>query len=77
VAGSIGGAAVGAAAGELIGGLTSMFKKKKTVEAEPPPPVATADQQVTVFRITTEVIDWSEITIPAERFDEPVGWKKL
>jgi hypothetical protein len=77
VAGSIGGAAVGAAAGELIGGLTSMFKKKKTVEAEPPPPVAAADQQVTVFRITTEVIDWSEITIPAERFDEPVGWKKL
>jgi hypothetical protein len=77
VAGSIGGAAVGAAASELIGGLTSMFKKKKTVEAEPPPPVATADQQVTVFRITTEVIDWSEITIPAERFDEPVGWKKL
>ena len=77
VAGSIGGAAVGAAAGELIGGLTSMFKKKKTVEAEPPPPVAAADQQVTVFRITTEVIDWSEITIPDERFDEPVGWKKL
>jgi len=77
VAGSIGGAAVGAAASELIGGLTSMFKKKKTVEAEPPPPVATADQQVTVFRITTEVTDWSEITIPAERFDEPVGWKKL
>lgn len=77
VAGSIGGAAVGAAASELIGGLTSMFKKKKTVEAEPAPQVSAADQQVTVFRITTEVTDWSEITIPAERFDEPVGWKKL
>jgi len=77
VAGSIGGAAVGAAAGELIGGLTSMFKKKKTVEPEPPPPVDAAGQQVTVFRITTEVTDWSEITIPAERFDEPMGWKKL
>ncbi|RLA48830.1 MAG: hypothetical protein DRR04_06265 [Gammaproteobacteria bacterium] len=77
VAGSIGGAAVGAAAGELIGGLTSMFKKKKTVEPEPQPQAVTAEGQITVFRITTEVIDWSEITIPSERFDEPVGWKKL
>jgi len=77
VAGSIGGAAVGAAAGELIGGLTSMFKKKKTVEPEPQPQVVAAGEQVTVFRIATEVTDWSEITIPPQRFDEPVDWKKL
>lgn len=77
IGGSVGGAAVGAAASELIGGLTGMFRKKKTAE-----PVATtqanpAGQQVTAYRITTEVTRWSEITIPAERFEEPVGWKKL
>lgn len=76
VGGSIGGAAVGAAAGELIGGLTSMFKKKKT-PAEPPAEATPGGRQVTAFRISTEVTDWSEISIPAERFEEPVGWKKL
>ena len=78
VGGSIGGAAVGAAAGELIGGLTGMFrKKKKAPEPAAQTQVSPAGQQVTVFRITSEVVDWSQITIPPERFDEPVGWKKL
>jgi hypothetical protein len=75
VAGSIGGAAVGAAAGELFGGLSSMFKKEK--QARPAPQATAEGQQITAFRITTEVTSWSEITIPADRFDEPVGWKKL
>jgi hypothetical protein len=75
VAGSIGGAAIGAAAGELFGGLTSMFKKEKA--AKPAPQTTAEGQQITAFRITTEVTSWSEITIPADRFDEPVGWKKL
>ena len=77
IGGSIGGAAVGAAAGELLGGLTGMFKKKKPAEPAAQPVVNPAGQQVTAFRISTEVTEWSEIKIPAERFEEPVGWKKL
>ena len=77
IAGSIGGAAVGAAAGELIGGLTGMFRKKKPEKVETQPPPVSAGQQVTVFRITTEVTKWSEVSIPQESFDEPVGWKKI
>jgi hypothetical protein len=79
VAGSIGGAAVGAAAGELIGGLTGMFRKQKP---EPEQPAAAQEGvpqggQVIVFRIATEVTDWSEITIPAARFEVPAGWKQI
>ena len=77
VGGSIGGAAVGAAAGELIGGLTGMFKKKKTAEKPAETQANPAGQQVTAFRITTEVTDWSEITIPAARFEEPAGWTRV
>jgi hypothetical protein len=74
IGGSIGGAAVGAAAGELVSGITGMFKKKK--ERQPKPePTATAGQ-VTAFRIVAEVTEWSELEIPADRFEEPVGWKK-
>jgi hypothetical protein len=74
IGGSIGGAAVGAAAGELVGGLTGMFRKKK--ENKPQPTRSAAAGQVTAFRIVTEVTEWSEIDIPAERFEVPVGWKK-
>ncbi len=78
VGGSIGGAAIGAATGELIGGLTSMFKKKKPSESRAEKaPADAADARVTVFTITTEVTDWSEITIPDERFEAPAGWKKM
>lgn len=76
IGGSIGGAAIGAATGELIGGLTGMFKKKKP-SASQPQTTAAGDARVTVFTITTEVTDWSEITIPDERFEAPVGWKKV
>jgi hypothetical protein len=76
VGGSIGGAAIGAAAGELIGGLTGMFKKKKPAQAAPQPEGAAAAQQVTVFRILTEVTNWSEITIPPNRFEVPPGWER-
>ncbi len=76
VAGSIGGAAVGAAAGELIGGLTGMFRKKKKKNPAVQKEVKPEDQQVTVFRIKTQVTSWSKDTIAGERFEEPVGWKK-
>lgn len=75
IGGSIGGAAIGAATGELIGGLTGMFKKKKPSESRPQ--TAVGDARVTVFTITSEVTDWSEITIPDERFEAPAGWKKM
>ena len=78
IACNIGGAAVGAAAGELIGGLTGMFKKKKEDRpAQPVEPPSEGNRQVTLFRITTEVTQWSEVTVPAERFEVPAGWKKI
>lgn len=78
IAGNIGGAAVGAAAGELVGGLTSMFKKKKEPKpAEPTQPPSEGNRQVTLFRITSEVTDWSEVTVPADRFEIPADWNKL
>jgi hypothetical protein len=77
IAGSIGGAAVGAAAGKLIGGLTGMFHKAApAAEAPPPKPTNTANTQVTAFRISTEVTQWSDSGIPADRFEIPAGWKK-
>ncbi|MCB1843393.1 MAG: hypothetical protein KDI09_10560, partial [Halioglobus sp.] len=74
VAGSIGGAAVSAATSELIGGLTGMFRKSKET---PPPQAESVSPRVTLFRISTEVTSWSEISIPRERFDEPAQWTKL
>jgi hypothetical protein len=76
LAGSIGSAAVGAAAGELIGGLSGMFKRSAPEPAAPEPQAKSASGQVTVFRITTEVTNWNDGPIPAERFDIPPGWKK-
>lgn len=75
IAGSIGGAAVGAAAGKLIGGLSGMFKKAEEPAAAPAAP-ATADQQVTAFRISTEVTHWSDESISDERFEVPAGWTR-
>lgn len=78
IAGNIGGAAVGAAAGELIGGLTGMFKKKKEPkETRTQASVSEGDRQVTLFRITTEVTEWSEVSVPDSRFEVPAGWKKI
>ncbi len=77
LAGSIGGAAVGAAAGELIGGLSGMFKKSAPEAAAPEPQAKTAGSQVTAFRITSEVTNWTSAPISQERFDIPAGWKKL
>ncbi len=79
--GSLGGS-VGSAAGELIGGLSGMFKQSAPTSAAPesaaPEPQANAaGGQTTVFRITTEVTKWNQAPIPQERFDIPVGWKKL
>ena len=78
IAGNIGGAAVGAAAGELIGGFTGMFKKKKEpVQVENTAPPTEGNRQVTVFRITTEVTQWSENRVPDERFEIPADWKEI
>jgi hypothetical protein len=74
VGGSIGGAAVGAAASELIGGLSSMFKRTKKAAKPAPEQVA---EDVTVFRITTEVNSWEKASISSDRFDEPADWKKI
>ena len=76
VGSSIGGAAVGAAAGELIGGLTGMFKKKKTPKKAPQPQASPEGRQVTVFRISNEVVRWNEDEISQEVFEIPAGWKK-
>ncbi len=77
LAGSIGGAAVGAAAGELIGGLSGMFKKNEQEAAAPEPQAKAAGGQVTAFRITSEVTNWTVAPISQEHFDIPVGWKKI
>jgi hypothetical protein len=63
--------------GELIGGLTGMFSKKEPEKVTQQPQAKTANGQVTVFRITNETTSWSNEPIPQERFDIPVGWKKL
>jgi hypothetical protein len=73
---SIGGAAVGAATSELIGGLSSMFQRKKKT-TKPAPKHKQVAEDVTVFRITTEVDSWDKERISSDRFDEPVGWKKI
>lgn len=77
VTGRIGGAAVGAAASKLIGGLTGMFSKKPETTRSSRQEAPQVVEQVTVFRITSEVTSWSESSIPEERFKEPAGWKKI
>jgi hypothetical protein len=76
VGANVGGAAIGAATNEIIGGLTGMFRKEKKPEPQPAPAQASPGK-VTVFKISNEVTSWTEATIPAERFEEPAGWKKL
>jgi hypothetical protein len=76
IAGSIGGAAVGAAAGKLIGGLTGMFKQAPAEEKPAARPASTAGAQVTAFRISTEVTQWSDASIAADRFEVPSNWRK-
>ena len=77
LAGSIGGAAVGAAAGELIGGLSGMFKSSAPAPAAPAPEARPAGAQVTAFRITSEVTNWTAAPLGQEQFDIPAGWKKI
>tara|TARA_R110002110_G_scaffold406421_1_gene626477 strand:- start:311041 stop:312201 length:1161 start_codon:yes stop_codon:yes gene_type:complete len=76
IGGAIGGAAVGAAASELIGGFTGMFRKSKPSEKPAEAQANTAGAPVTLFRITSEVTSWGEVTVPQDRFAEPAGWKK-
>ena len=69
IGGSIGGSAIGAATGEIIGGLFS--KKKKTATKKK----KSANGPVTVFRIVTEITEWDDDPIPAQRYDIPMGWQ--
>ncbi len=68
---------VGSAAGELIGGLSGMFNQGAPEPAVQKPQASAPGGQVTVFRISNEVTQWSEAPISQERFDIPAGWKKL
>ena len=85
IAGSLGGGKAGAAAGRLVKGLGGMFgnkSKEQPAEPEPQPEAAPpqgdmeGNEQVTLFRVTTEMTNWSEVTIPTDRFDIPPGWKR-
>jgi hypothetical protein len=73
VGGAIGSSAVGAATGELIGGLTGMFSKKKKPKTVQP----AAPTDLTLFKVTSEVTSWSDITIPPDRFELPTGWSPV
>ena len=85
IASSLGGGKAGAAAGRLVKGLGGMFGGAKSQEPEPEPDPAPApqpaapaegDQQITLFRVSTEMTSWSEVSIPTDRFDIPPGWSK-
>jgi hypothetical protein len=75
IGGSIGGAAVGAATGEIIGGIAGMFKKEKPRKTSTQR--VAAPQDVTVFRIQSEVTEWGRVTVPPERFEVPAGWQRV
>lgn len=71
VGGSIGGAAIGAATGELLGGVTGMFKKKKKKKTTTR---VKAPSKVTVFKVSSEIVDWDDKQIAGEQFDIPQDW---
>jgi hypothetical protein len=80
IGGAIGGAAASAAARELISGFGSMFGRKKAPEPEPEPEPAKVNsipEQITVFRIETELTAWAEKPIDAARFELPAGFSKV
>lgn len=76
VGGAIGSSAVGAATGELVGGIAGMFRKDKPkntrarATAKPP-------SEITLYRITAEISDWSRGDVAEERFTVPPGWTRL
>jgi hypothetical protein len=86
VGGSIAGSAVGAASGEVISGFLKRFgKKNKKNKPEPvasapagtPTETETTAGSVVLFRITSELVEFSDDDVPADRFEVPAGWKKV
>lgn len=75
VGGAVGSSAIGAATGELVGGLADMFKADKPKRTTSTRAAAPPDK-VTVFRIQSEITDWSKKKVPAERYEIPEGWSK-
>ncbi|MCF6226205.1 MAG: hypothetical protein L3J22_07905 [Xanthomonadales bacterium] len=77
IGGSIAGSALGAASNEVIGGLFNKFKKKKKPKQKP---ADTAEKStassVAIFRVATEITNISDASIPAEKFEIPIGYKK-
>ncbi|MCF6263010.1 MAG: complement resistance protein TraT [Xanthomonadales bacterium] len=81
VGGSIAGSALGAASSEVIGGLFNKFKKKKKPKQKSQQkPADTAEKpgasSVAIFRVATEIINISDASIPAAKFEIPAGYKK-
>jgi len=84
IGGSVAGSAVGAASGEVISGMLKHFGRKgkkqeqqqqaATADATQPNPAAGS---AVLFRISTELTDVSDRSIPAERFEVPTGWKMV
>lgn len=80
IGGAIGGAAASAAARELISGFGGMFGRKKEPEPEPEPEPTqgkSIPEQITVFRIETELTSWADKPVDAARFELPAGFSKV
>lgn len=82
VGGSIAGSAVGAASQKLISGAFSKFRKrdKKEPQKAPEQAAATVDPaggDVTLFTITTELVDYDQRDLADSNFQVPAGWKKV
>jgi len=86
VGGSIAGSAVSAASGEVISGFLKRFGSKKKKAKPAPVAVAPASApteteaavgSVVLFRITSELVEFNDDNVPADRFEVPAGWKKV
>lgn len=78
VGGSIAGSAVGAASQKLLSGAFSKFKNrgKKEKQAEAPPANPAAGD-VTLFKVTSELVDYDERDLADSNFSVPEGWKRV
>lgn len=73
IGGAVGSSAIGAATGELIDGFGGMFKKKQKRKK---PQKRRASSDLTVFRITTEIIDWDDKPVPTSQYEIPGDWQR-
>lgn len=80
VGGSIAGSAVGAASQKLLSGAFSKFKsrgKKDKAKKAEAPPANPAAGDVTLFTVTSELIDYDERGLADSNFSVPSGWKRV